>query len=60
LATGLHGAGQTSWRRKDGATMALLKNRIKLKSSKIQALKIIKQLDGLIDALRKATDEFEQ
>lgn len=40
--------------------MALLKNRIKLQGSKLEALKIIKQLDGLIEALRTITDEFEQ
>jgi len=41
-----------------GTAMALLKNRLKLKGSKMEALKIIKPLDGVIDALRKITDEF--
>jgi putative sterol carrier protein len=45
---------------KIGTAMALLKNRIKLRGSKLEALKIIKQLDGLIEALRTITDEFEQ
>jgi hypothetical protein len=40
--------------------MALLKNRLKLKGSKLDALQIIKQLDSLIDSLRKITDEFEE
>jgi putative sterol carrier protein len=43
-----------------GMAMALLKNRLKLKGSKIDALKIIKQLDSLIESLRKNTDEFEE
>ena len=45
---------------KIGTAMALLKNRLKLKGSKIEALKIIKPLDGLIESLRKITDEFEE
>ena len=40
--------------------MALLKNRLKLKGSKMEAMKIIKQLEGIIDSLRKITDEFEE
>ncbi|HUS99837.1 MAG TPA: hypothetical protein VMY59_05915 [Candidatus Thermoplasmatota archaeon] len=43
-----------------GTAMALLKNRLKLKGSKLDALQIIKQLDSLIDSLRKITDEFEE
>jgi putative sterol carrier protein len=43
-----------------GTAIALLKNRLKLKGSKIEALKIIKQLDSLIESLRKITDEFEE
>jgi putative sterol carrier protein len=39
--------------------IAVLKNRLKVKGSKLQALKIIKPLDGLIVALKKITDEFE-
>jgi len=45
---------------KIGTAMALLKNRLKLKGSKMEALKIIKQLDSLIESLRKITDEFEE
>ena len=45
---------------KIGTAMALLKNRLKLKGSKMEALKIIKQLDSLIESLRKNTDEFEE
>jgi putative sterol carrier protein len=45
---------------KIGTAMALLKNRLKLKGSKMEALKIIKPLDGLIESLRKITDEFEE
>ena len=44
---------------KIGTAMALLKNRLRLKGSKMEALKIIKPLDGLIESLRKITDEFE-
>ncbi|KYK23761.1 hypothetical protein AYK24_07115 [Thermoplasmatales archaeon SG8-52-4] len=40
--------------------LALLKNRLKLKGSKIKALKLIKPLDGVIASLRKITDEFEE
>ena len=40
-------------------TIALLKNRIKLKGNKMKALKLMKPLDGVIVALREVTDEFE-
>lgn len=40
--------------------LALLKNRLKLKGSKMKALKLIKPLDGVITSLRKVTDEFEE
>ena len=43
-----------------GTAMALLKNRLKIKRSKMEALKIIKPLDGVIESLRKITDEFEE
>jgi putative sterol carrier protein len=59
VITGNYGAYRDIFEGKTGTAMALLKNRIKLKGSKIEALKIIKQLDGLIDALGKVTDEFE-
>ena len=44
---------------KTGIAMALLKNRLKLKGSKMEALKIIKQLEGIIESLRNITDEFD-
>lgn len=60
VITGNYGAYRDIFKGRTGTAMAILKNRIKLKGSKIEALKIIKQLDGLIDALRKVTDEFEE
>jgi len=39
--------------------IAVLKNRLKVKGSKMQALKLIKPLDGVITSLRDITDEFE-
>jgi putative sterol carrier protein len=39
--------------------IAVLKNRLKVKGSKLQALKLIKPLDGVIVALTDITDEFE-
>ena len=60
VITGNYGAYQDIFEGKIGTAMAILKNRVKLKGSKIDALKIIKQLDGLINALRKVTDEFEE
>jgi len=41
-----------------GTAMALLKNRLSVKGSKMEALKIIKPIDGVIESLRKITDEF--
>ena len=40
--------------------IAVLKNRLKVKGSKLQALKLIKPLDGVIVALTNITDEFEE
>jgi len=40
--------------------IAVLKNRLKVKGSKMQALKLIKPLDGVILSLQKITDEFEE
>ena len=40
--------------------IAVLKNRLKVKGSKLQALKLIKPLDGVIASLKEITDEFEQ
>jgi putative sterol carrier protein len=59
VITGNYGTYRDIFEGKIGTTMALLKNRIKLKGSKLEALKIIKQLDGLIDAIGKVTDEYE-
>jgi len=39
--------------------LALLKNRLKLKGSKMKALRLIKPIDGVITSLRKVTDEFD-
>jgi len=39
--------------------IAVLKNRLSVKGSKMQALKLIKPLDGVISSLQKITDEFE-
>lgn len=60
VITGNYGVYQDIFEGKIGTAMALLRNRIKLKGSKIEALKIIKQIDGLIQALQKITDEFDQ
>ena len=38
--------------------IAVLKNRLKVKGSKMQALKLIKPLDGVIVSLKEITDEF--
>ena len=40
--------------------IAVLKNRLKLKGSKMKALKLIKPLDGVIVSLKTITDEFEE
>ncbi len=40
--------------------LALLKNRLKLKGSKMKALRLIKPIDGVIISLREVTDEFEE
>jgi putative sterol carrier protein len=39
--------------------IAVLKNRLKVKGSKMQALRLIKPLDGVIIALKEITNEFE-
>jgi putative sterol carrier protein len=39
--------------------IAVLKNRLKVKGSKLQALKLIKPLDGVIASLTVITDEFD-
>ncbi|MBN2599812.1 MAG: hypothetical protein JXA75_04655 [Candidatus Thermoplasmatota archaeon] len=60
VITGNYGTYRDIFEGNIGTAMALLKNRIKLKGSKIEALKIIKQLDGLIDAIGEVTDEYEK
>jgi putative sterol carrier protein len=40
--------------------IAVLKNRLKVKGSKMQALRLIKPLDGVILSLKEITDEFEE
>ena len=40
--------------------IAVLKNRLKVKGSKMQALRLIKPLDGVIVSLKEITDEFEE
>ena len=40
--------------------IAVLKNRLKIKGSKMQALRLIKPLDGVILSLKEITDEFEE
>ena len=40
--------------------IAILKNRLKLKGDKMQALKLIKPLNGVIVALQEITDEYEE
>ena len=40
--------------------IAVLKNRLKVKGSKLQALKLIKPLDGVVVSLKEITDEFEE
>ena len=45
---------------KTSLTISLLKNRLKLKGSKLGALKIIKPIDKVIESLIKITDEFEE
>lgn len=40
--------------------IAVLKNRLKIKGSKMQALRLIKPLDGVIVSLKEITDEFEE
>ena len=60
VITGLYGTYKDIIRGHMSLSMALLKNRLKLKGSKIEALKLIKPIDVVIDSLRKITDEFEE
>jgi putative sterol carrier protein len=56
---GNYGTYKDALQGKTSLTILLLKNRLKLKGSKLQALKIIKPLDKVIESLIKITDEFD-
>ena len=58
VITGIYGTYKDVMKGNLGLAMAILKNRLKLKGSKLEALKIIKPIDVVIDSLRKVTDEF--
>jgi len=60
VITGSYGTFKGILKGEMNMTIALLKNRLKLKGSKVQALKLMKPLDGVIESLRKITDEFEE
>jgi putative sterol carrier protein len=60
VITGLYGTYKDIIEGNMNLAMAILKNRLKLKGSKIEALKIIKPIDVVIDSLRKITNEFEE
>jgi putative sterol carrier protein len=60
VITGNYGTFRSILKGEMNMTIALLKNRLKLKGSKLQALKLMKPLDGVIVALREVTDEFEE
>jgi putative sterol carrier protein len=59
VITGNYGTFKSVLQGEMNLTIALLKNRIKLKGSKMKALKLMKPLDGVIVALREVTDEFD-
>jgi len=59
VITGLYGTYEDIIKGNMSLSMALLKNRLKLKGSKLEALRLIKPIDVVIDSLRKITDEFE-
>ena len=60
VITGLYGTYKDIIKGNMSLAMALLRNRLKLKGSKMEALRIIKPIDVVIDALRNVTDEFEE
>ena len=60
VITGNYGTFRSILMGKMNMTIALLKNRLKLKGSKVKALRLMKPLDGVIVALREVTDEFEE
>jgi putative sterol carrier protein len=59
IVNGNYGTYKDVLQGKTSLTIALLKNRLKLKGNKLQALKIIKPLDKVILSLITITDEFE-
>ncbi len=60
VITGNYGTFRSILKGDMNMTIALLKNRLKLKGSKVKALRLMKPLDGVIVALREVTDEFEE
>lgn len=60
VITGLYGTYKDIIKGNMSLAMAILKNRLKLKGSKMEALRIIKPIDVVIDSLREITDEFEE
>ncbi|VVB59614.1 Uncharacterised protein [uncultured archaeon] len=60
VITGLYGTYKDIIKGNMSLAMGILKNRLKLKGSKMEALRIIKPIDVVIDSLRKVTDEFEE
>ena len=60
IITGNYGTFRSILKGDMNMTIALLKNRLKLKGSKVKALRLMKPLDGVIVALREVTDEFEE
>jgi putative sterol carrier protein len=59
IVNGNYGTYKDVLQGKTSLTIALLKNRFKLKGNKLQALKIIKPLDKVILSLITVTDEFD-
>lgn len=57
---GMYGTYKSIFKGEMSLGIAVLKNRLKLKGSKMQALKLIKPLDGVIVSLKEITDEFEE
>ena len=60
VITGGYGTFRSILKGELNMTIALLKNRLKLKGSKVKALKLMKPLDGVINSLREITDEYEE
>lgn len=60
VITGGYGTFKSILKGELNMTIALLKNRLKLKGSKVKALKLMKPLDGVISSLSEITDEYEE